>query len=104
VYTCLKKELPGLNYSEPWEAWLQAWPRTQLYLVQVCGGGAGMCHGEVAFQAGCLAAPPGQQGPCCGLCCKALRSAGCSLSAILLPRSCLLLTLAPARRLHPLPV
>lgn len=34
VYKCLKRQLPGFNYTEPFQTWLDAYPRDQLYLVQ----------------------------------------------------------------------
>ena len=38
MYKCLVIELPKTNYSSPFEAWVQAFPRQQIYLVQVGSG------------------------------------------------------------------
>ena len=42
MYKCLVIELPKTNYSSPFEAWVQAFPRQQIYLVQVGSGWVGV--------------------------------------------------------------
>ena len=34
VFHCLERDLPGQNYSEPFQAWLDAFPREQIMLLQ----------------------------------------------------------------------
>ena len=41
MYKCLAIELPKSNYSSPFEAWVEAYPRQQIYLVQVGSAWAG---------------------------------------------------------------
>lgn len=35
VFSCLQRDLPALNYTTPLLAWLEAFPREQIMLLQV---------------------------------------------------------------------
>ena len=68
LYECLRRELPGSNYTSPIQAWLAAFPPQQLKLVQV-GGWSGQPQGlghVFAWMLHAMLAPkkqtrPGQQ-------------------------------------------
>ncbi len=38
MYKCLSRDLGRENYSQPLQGWLDAYPREQVYLIQVWDG------------------------------------------------------------------